>query len=515
MPSATRRLHSSSRSSTCSVRPSGTARLARLGCEFKAKGQGLKCRVSGKAERTQEERLLGYFVTGATGFIRRHLVERLLEREGTIYVLVRGGSKGELEELRSHWGVDSGRVVAIVGDLSQPLLGISDSDLGRLHGEVDHLFHLAAIYDMTADARTRRVADIEGTRHMVEFANAVGAGKVHMVSSIAAAGLYKGLWLEDMFDEAQDLDTHPYFRTKHDSEGIVRTDYERPWRVYRPGSRSATPRRSEMDKVDGPYYFFKLIQRLQAIVPPWMPTIGIEGKEINIVPVDFIAAALDHIAPGEDERWDGKAFSLTDPNPSAGRVINIFARAGPRRRWGCGWTRRCSRSSAAGALGNADAAAGEADPQHGPYRPGDPGIGADLHQLPHQLRQPQRGRGAGGRHHGYALEAYADKLWDYWERNLDPDLFKDRSLAGAVADKIVMITGASSGSGSRPRSRSAGRGHRAPRRARPRSSRRPAPRSRRRAEPRTYTSATCPTSPTSSGWPKRRWPATERVDIPW
>ena len=78
---------------------------------------------------------------------------------------------------------------------------------------------------------------------MVEFANAVEAGKVHMVSSIAAAGL-KGLWLEDMFDEAQDLDTHPYFRTKHDSEGIVRTDCERRGGSTGQGSWSATPRRA-------------------------------------------------------------------------------------------------------------------------------------------------------------------------------------------------------------------------------------------------------------------------------
>ena len=47
---------------------------------------------------------MSYFVTGATGFIGRNLVERLLEREGTIYVLVREGSKGRLEELRSRWG---------------------------------------------------------------------------------------------------------------------------------------------------------------------------------------------------------------------------------------------------------------------------------------------------------------------------------------------------------------------------------------------------------------------------
>src|SRR5947207_4950874 len=118
---------------------------------------------------------MSYFVTGATGFIGRHLVELLLEREGTIYVLVREGSKGRLEELRNRWGVGPDRVVGIVGDLSQRRLGISDADVERLHGEVDHLFHLAAIYDMTADAASQNVANIEGTRHMVEFAEAVEA----------------------------------------------------------------------------------------------------------------------------------------------------------------------------------------------------------------------------------------------------------------------------------------------------------------------------------------------------
>ena len=125
---------------------------------------------------------MGYFVTGATGFIGRNLVELLLEREGTIYVLVREGSQGRLAELRNRWGVDESRVVGIVGDLSQHRLGVSDADLERLNGEVDHLFHLAAIYDMSADAESQRVANVEGTRHMVQLAEAVQAGRVHMLS---------------------------------------------------------------------------------------------------------------------------------------------------------------------------------------------------------------------------------------------------------------------------------------------------------------------------------------------
>ena len=94
-------------------------------------------RVYGRSwseNRDRQEREMTYFVTGATGFIGRNLVERLLEREGTIYVLVREGSKGRLEELRNRWGTDDDRVVGIVGDLSQRRLGVSDADVARLRG---------------------------------------------------------------------------------------------------------------------------------------------------------------------------------------------------------------------------------------------------------------------------------------------------------------------------------------------------------------------------------------------
>ena len=71
---------------------------------------------------------MNYFVTGATGFIGRHLVELLLEREGTIYVLVREGSRGRLEELRSRWGVDGDRVVADRRRPRPARLGVSEAE---------------------------------------------------------------------------------------------------------------------------------------------------------------------------------------------------------------------------------------------------------------------------------------------------------------------------------------------------------------------------------------------------
>jgi NAD(P)-dependent dehydrogenase (short-subunit alcohol dehydrogenase family) len=386
---------------------------------------------------------MNYFVTGATGFIGRNLVEQLLERDGTVFALVREGSKGRLEELRRRWGVDEHRVVGVVGDVSQPRLGLSAADLERLTGQVDHLFHLAAVYDMTADAETQRVANVQGTHHMVELAEAIEAGTVHMVSSIAAAGLYHGTWREDMFEEAENLDVHPYFRTKHDSEAVVRNESDRPWRIYRPAIVVGNSETGEMDKVDGPYYFFKLIRRIRNTVPQWMPMLGLEGREINLVPVDFVARAMDHIA--HQEGLDGHAFHLTDPNPpTAGEVIDIFARAAnapqaslripaavveaaePLARLGLGTL------PLAGTIANRALA--------------DFGIPSAVltyvnYPTHFDSRQTQAAL-AGTDIRVPPLRAYADKLWDYWERHLDPDLFEDRTLVGAVRGRRGLISGA-------------------------------------------------------------------------
>jgi NAD(P)-dependent dehydrogenase (short-subunit alcohol dehydrogenase family) len=385
---------------------------------------------------------VNYFVTGATGFIGRNLVELLLEREGTVYALVREGSKGRLEELRRRWGVGDERVVGVVGDVSEPRLGISGADLERLAGEVDHLFHLAAVYDMTADAESQRVANVEGTRHMVELATAIEAGTVHMVSSIAAAGLYHGTWREDMFEEAENLDVHPYFRTKHDSEGVVRYECERPWRVYRPGIVVGSSESGEMDKVDGPYYFFKLIRRIRNTVPQWMPMLGVEGREINIVPVDFVVRAMDHIA--HEDGLEGRAFHLTDPQPpTAGEVIDIFA--------GAAHAPQSSVRVPAGALDLAEPLARlglstvplaetAVDRVLGDF--GIPRAVLTYVNYPTHFdsRQAQAAL-AGTDIRVPPLEAYADKLWDYWERHLDPDLYRDRTLVGAARGRAGLIGG--------------------------------------------------------------------------
>jgi len=391
---------------------------------------------------------VNYFLTGATGFIGRNLVERLLKREGTIYALVRAGSRGRLEELRTGWGADGARIVPVAGDLAQPGLGVSEEDLVTMRGDVDHFFHLAAIYDMTADAEVQEVANVEGTRHAVELAGAIEAGCFHQASSIAVAGLYRGEWREDMFEGAEKLDTNPYFRTKHESERVVREECPRPWRVYRPGIVVGDSRTGEIDKVDGPYYFFKALQRARRVLPSWLPTVGVEGGEINIVPVDFVAAAIDHIAhqPG----LDGQAFHLTDPNPkTAGEAINLFAKAADAP--------QTAVRLDSDVVDPAATLIGAGLKLFPPARWAAEAVLRDFGIPPEVLTYVNypttfdstaaRAALEGSGIEAPPLEAYADRLWDYWERNLDPDLFKDRSLSGAVRGKVVLITGASSGIG--------------------------------------------------------------------
>jgi len=386
------------------------------------------------------------FVTGATGFIGRNLVQRLLEREGDVYVLVREGSTEKLEHLIERWGAPD-RIHPVLGDLTAPRLGVSDEQVADLDGRIDHFFHLAAVYDMTAGEETNRIANVDGTRHAVELANALHVGRFHHVSSIAAAGMYKGMFREDMFDEGQKLD-HPYHRTKFESEKIARTQTTSPWRVYRPAVVVGHSETGEMDKIDGPYYFFTAIKMARHYLPGWFPLIGPELGYTNIVPVDFVAAAIDHIAhvPG----LDGQAFHLAAPKSQrSGDVINEFAKAAHAPQLTVRIDTRMIQALPKGTMSmlmKLPAARGVRRALLADFGIPEEVLGYIGLTAQFDTRDAERALEGSGISVP-ALHTYAAKLWDYWERNLDPELFKDRSFEGAVAGKTVLITGASSGIG--------------------------------------------------------------------
>lgn len=396
---------------------------------------------------------MAYFVTGATGFIGHHLLEALLRREGDVYVLVRERSQGKLTEIlemleRRAPGLPVERVQPVIGDLRQPLLGIEVDQVQELRGKVDHFFHLAAVYDMTAPAQRNIAVNVGGTSHAVELARSLETGCLHHVSSVAVAGTRKGLFMEDAFDEGQRLPS-PYHKTKFESERIVREQPYVPWRVYRPAVVVGDSRTGEMDKIDGPYYFFKSIQMMRHLIPEWLPLIGLDLGRTNIVPVDWVAAAIDHIA--HKRGLDGRAFHLTDPHSMRiDRVFNLLAQAAHAPRFAVSLDKRVVSAipkapiSVLGRLPLVSQARRLALRELGIPEE----VLSHIDLVPEfDTREARRALAGTPYETPPPFESYVTRLWDYWEREMDPDIDRSRTLREAVAGRQVLITGASSGIG--------------------------------------------------------------------
>ena len=380
-------------------------------------------------------------VTGGTGFIGRHLLRELARRDGDTWVLVREASLPRFETLVAGFGARD-RIRAVTGDITRLDLG-GDFDT-RLKGA--DVYHLAAVYDLEASEEANQRANVEGTANVVALVQRIG-GRIHHMSSIAVAGgKWRGKFTEEMFAEGQSLD-HPYYRTKYEAERLVRESGV-PFRIYRPGLVIGSSETGEADRIDGPYYAFKLIQRLRNALPSWVPLIGLEGGQINVVPVDFVARAMDAI--GHRPGLDGQTFHLTDPNArSLGDVTNEFCRAAHAPQF----TLRVD--SRAGAMLPKEATEML---RHWPVaqtlrRRLLEGVRipeAALEYVSSRARFPcdnalkaLDGTGV----ECPPLHSYAWKVWDYWERRLDPEALTERNLRAALQDRLVLVTGASSGIG--------------------------------------------------------------------
>jgi thioester reductase-like protein/short-subunit dehydrogenase involved in D-alanine esterification of teichoic acids len=377
-----------------------------------------------------------YVVTGGTGFIGRRVVSQILARhdDAEVWVLVRRESLARFERLAVEWGE---RAKALVGDLTAANLGLTDEAVTELDG-VDHIVHCAAIYDITADEASQRAANVEGTRAVIDLARRLDA-TLHHVSSIAVAGTYHGEFTEDDFDVAQDLPT-PYHQTKFEAELLVRSAAGLRYRVYRPAVVVGDSRTGEMDKVDGPYYFFGLLAKL-AVLPRFTPMVLPDTGRTNIVPVDYVVDALVELMHADGR--DGQTFHLTAPKTIGLRGIyrGVAEAAGLP-------TLRVSLPGATATpflrvTGRARIVRNMAATQLG--IPGEILDVVDLAPTFTATNTAEALRGTGITVPEFAT--YAPKLWRYWADHLDPDRARRDDPAGPLVGKHVIITGASSGIG--------------------------------------------------------------------
>jgi thioester reductase-like protein/short-subunit dehydrogenase len=379
-----------------------------------------------------------YVVTGGTGFIGRRVVSRLLETrpDAQVWVLVRRQSLGRFEHLAAEWGE---RAKPLVGEL--PELALIDQTLAEL-GNIDHVVHCAAIYDITAGEAEQRAANVEGTRAVIDLARRQDA-TLHHVSSIAVAGDFAGEYTEDDFDVGQQLPT-AYHQTKFEAESLVRSTPGLRYRVYRPAVVVGDSRTGEMDKIDGPYYFFGVLAKL-AVLPSLTPILLPNTGRTNLVPVDYVVKALVALMHAEGtDSWDGRTFHLAAPKTIGLRGIyrGVAKAAGlpPAR----GSLPRPVAAPVLKVRGRAKVLRNMAAAQLG--------IPAEVFDLVNlkptfvsdETRKVLQDNGVP---EVPEFASYAPKLWRYWAEHLDPDRARRDDPKRPLQGRHVIITGASSGIG--------------------------------------------------------------------
>ena len=377
------------------------------------------------------------FVTGATGWIGKHLVPGLLSAGHKVTVLIRSAAH---DDLLAGWA-KLGNLRSVRGDVTTPTVASAP------WSELDHVVHLAGLYDLDADVGRLEAVNVTGTENLIA---ALLAGKftgvLHHASSVAVAGDFEGEFCETHFDEGQ-KHPHAYQRTKFEAERRVREATGLRWRIYRPSAVVGHSRTGDMDRVDGPYLLFLPIRKTRDTLPSWFPLYGWLGGQLNMVPVDFVADAFAGLieAPG----LDGQTFHLVDPDPPPFRyTYNLIAAAAGAPRMKGNLKKALSR-----------------------VFPGVPGLVGGLgsvqfyrRHLLERNRVPlsvpeamNEGVVYGAQTTKSALDEvgvrcprqddYIPVLWDYWLRNLDPGRNPEIRWTEDFTDKRVLVTGASSGIG--------------------------------------------------------------------
>ena len=271
-------------------------------------------------------------MTGFPGFLGSALLPGILaKREGaTVTCVVQARhmdtAKARLAEIQAAHPHTVGRVHLVEGDITARGLGLSDSAALE---DVDEVWHLAAVYDLSVPEDVAKRVNIVGTENVLRFCRErSNFRRLQYVSTCYVSGAYDGEFTEEMLEEGQKFQNH-YEETKYEAERLVRAAIADglPATIYRPGIVVGDSRTGETQKYDGPYFVADYMKRLPGVT--FLPNVD-RGVMASLVPRDYVIAAMDALSVLD--RSEGKTYQLTDPDPpSAREVAEIFGKHLGRR----------------------------------------------------------------------------------------------------------------------------------------------------------------------------------------
>jgi thioester reductase-like protein len=256
------------------------------------------------------------FLTGFPGFIAGRLIERLAADGGNFLLLVQPAfverARAEVAQLAAKLGTDAGRFRVVEGDITRARLGMSAGDYESALAATTVVFHLAAIYDLGVEQDLATRVNVEGTRHVNEFARGVrNLRRYHYVSTCYVAGRRVGVIREDELRHEAGFRNH-YEETKYLAEiEVDNLKSELPVTIHRPSVVCGDSRTGETAKYDGVYYLIKYLLMQPRLLS--LANIGNRDVQLNVVPVDFVVEAMAALA--RDERAAGATVQLADPKP--------------------------------------------------------------------------------------------------------------------------------------------------------------------------------------------------------
>lgn len=271
------------------------------------------------------------FLTGGTGFLGAFLIHELLQTTNAdIYCLVRAANSEEGKrklkknlQQYSIWEEEfSPRIIAIPGDLSQPLLGISTEGFEMLAANLDAVYHSAATLNYVYPYSALKAANVLGTQEVIRLASAIKVKPLHYVSSVAVfeSPAYAGKVVkeQDDFDHWEGIYLG-YSQTKWVAEKLVKIARTRglPVTIHRPPLIAG----HSQTGVSNTHDFTNLMIK-GCLEMGCFPDVD---YMLDMSPVDYVSKAIVYLSRQKESI--GKAFHLQHPEPVSLKMLVDWMRS--------------------------------------------------------------------------------------------------------------------------------------------------------------------------------------------